>query len=138
MKQSLSQWKLDPGHSELSFKVKHLMISHVKGEFQKFDGLLIAKGDNFDNAQIEATIDSKSIYTNNLERDNHLRSADFFDADLYKKLKFNGTNFEKLDEENYRLSGLLTIKGITKEVILEVDYGGVMTDPHGQKKPVFL
>lgn len=130
-------WKLDPAHSELKFKVKHLMISYVKGEFQKFDGQLVSKGDDFNKAKIKATVEASSIYTNNSERDEHLRSMDFFDANLYKQLKFKGTRFEKLDEENYKLAGLLTIKGTTKEVVLEVDYGGIMTDPAGQVKAGF-
>lgn len=130
-------WELDPAHSELTFKVKHLMISHVKGEFQKFDGQLVSKGNDFNKARIKATVDARSIYTNNPERDEHLRSMDFFDANLYKHLKFKGIRFEKLDEENYRLTGLLTIKGATKEVVLEVDYGGIMTDPAGQVKAGF-
>lgn len=130
-------WKLDPAHSELTFKVKHLMISHVKGEFQKFDGQLVSKGNDFNKAKIKAIVDSRSIYTNNPERDEHLRSMDFFDANLYKQLQFKGTGFEKLDEENYKLTGLLTIKGTTKEVVLEVDYGGIMTDPAGQVKAGF-
>lgn len=113
------------------------MISHVTGEFQRFDGHLISSNEDFDKAKIEETVDSKSIYTNNLERDKHLRSMDFFDTDLYKDLKFRGTAFEKLDEKNYKLMGLLTIKGITKEVKLEADYGGVMTDPQGQEKAGF-
>lgn len=137
MEKQRIHWKLDPGHSQLTFKVKHLMISYVNGEFQNFDGNLISNDDDFDKARIEATVDSRSIYTNNIERDNHLRSIDFFDADLYKELNFKGTAFEKLDEENYRLTGLLTIKGTTKEVILEVDHGGVITDPQGQEKAGF-
>lgn len=130
-------WKLDPAHSELNFKVRHLMISYVKGEFQKFDGQLISKGDDFDKAKIKASVDARSIYTNNPERDEHLRSMDFFDANLYKKLKFKGISFEKLDDENYKLTGLLTLKGTTNKVVLEVDYGGIMTDPAGQVKAGF-
>lgn len=130
-------WKLDPAHSELTFKVKHLMISHVKGEFQKFDGQLISTGEDFNKAKIKATVDSRSIYTNNPERDEHLKSRDFFDANLYRTLKFKGTHFEKLDEENYKLTGLLTMKGATKEVVLEVDYGGKMTDLAGRVKVGF-
>jgi len=136
-KHTLTTWKLDPLHSELTFKVKHLMISYVKGEFHKFDGLLVSRGDDFDMAKIKATVDSQSIFTNNPERDIHLRSQDFFDSTLYKKLKFQGTSFEKLDEENYRLIGMLSIKGVTKEIILDVDHGGIMKDPAGQVKAGF-
>lgn len=130
-------WKLDPAHSELTFKVKHLMISNVKGEFQSFDGEIVSRGNNFDKAKVTAIVDANSIYTNNQDRDTHLRSADFFDAGIYKSLKFEGTGFEKLDEDNYKLTGLLTIKGKTKEVYLEVDHGGLVKDPYGQEKAGF-
>ena len=130
-------WKLDPSHSELTFKVKHLMISNVKGEFQKFDGQIVSQGEDFDRAKVTATADADSIYTNNKDRDTHLRSADFFDAENNKELKFEGTAFEKLDEDNYKLTGLLTIKGNSKEVILDVEHGGMMKDPYGQEKAGF-
>ncbi len=122
-------WKLDPSHSELTFKVKHLMISNVKGEFQTFDGQIVSQGDDFDRAKVTATVDTNTIYTNNKDRDAHLRSADFFDAENNKELKFEGSRFEKLDDNNFKLTGLLTIKGNTKEVSLDVEHGGLMTDP---------
>ncbi|QED37356.1 YceI family protein [Antarcticibacterium arcticum] len=130
-------WKLDPSHSELTFKVKHLMISNVKGEFQTFDGQIVSQGNDFDRAKVTATVDANSVYTNNKDRDTHLRSADFFDAGSFNSLKFEGTGFEKLDEDNYKLTGLLTIKGNTKEVSLDVDHGGLMKDPYGQEKAGF-
>lgn len=130
-------WKLDPSHSELTFKVKHLMISNVKGEFQKFDGQIVSQGEDFDRAKFTATADANSIYTNNKDRHTHLRSADFFDAENSKELKFEGTAFEKLDEDNYKLTGLLTIKVNSKEVILDVEHGGMMKDPYGQEKAGF-
>ncbi len=130
-------WKLDPSHSELTFKVKHLMISNVKGEFQTFDGQIVSQGNDFDRAKITATVDANSVYTNNKDRDNHLKSGDFFDVESFNNLKFEGTGFEKLDDDNYKITGLLTIKGNTKEVSLDVDHGGLMKDPYGQEKAGF-
>lgn len=130
-------WKLDPSHSELTFKVKHLMISNVKGEFQNFDAQIVTQGEDFNSAKVTSTVEANSVYTNNKDRDNHLRSADFFDVENNKELKFEGTDFEKLDEDNYKLTGVLTIKGNSKEVILDVEHGGMMKDPYGQEKAGF-
>lgn len=130
-------WKLDPSHSELTFKVKHLMISNVKGEFQNFDAQIVSQGEDFNSAKVTSKVEANSVYTNNKDRDNHLRSADFFDAEKNKELKFEGTDFEKLDEDNYKLTGVLTIKGNSKEVILDVEHGGMMKDPYGQEKAGF-
>ncbi len=130
-------WKLDPAHSELTFKVKHLMISSVKGEFQKFDAEIVSQGTDFDKAKVTATADAASIYTNNMDRDTHLKSADFFDVENNKELKFEGTAFEKLDDDNYKLTGMLTIKETSKEINLDVELGGLMKDPYGQEKAGF-
>ena len=130
-------WKLDPTHSELTFKVKHLMISNVKGEFRKFDATIENLGNDFSNASINATIDASSIDTNNGDRDTHLRSADFFGVDENPTISFRGTTFTKLDDENYQLRGILAMKGVEKEIALDVDFGGFVTDPYGQSKAGF-
>ena len=130
-------WAIDPAHSELTFKVKHLMISNVKGEFRHFDASIISYGDDFTNAAITATIDAASIDTNNSDRDNHLRGADFFDATTYGQILFRGTSFNKLDDENYQLKGILAMKGVEKEISLDVDFGGFVKDPYGQEKVGF-
>lgn len=130
-------WVIDPAHSEITFKVKHLMIASVKGEFRTFDGSIEAVGDDFSKARITATIDAASIFTNNDDRDAHLRSADFFDADQHRELRFEGTSLTKLDEENFRLNGLLTMRGVTKELTLEGEFGGFMKDPYGNDKAGF-
>ena len=130
-------WALDPTHSELTFKVRHLMISIVKGEFRKFDAAITSYGSDFTNAAITATIDASSIDTNNSDRDNHLRAADFFDAANNPEILFRGTSFSKLDSDNYQLKGLLTIKGVEKEIVLDVDFGGFVKDPYGQDKAGF-
>ncbi|HLT93114.1 MAG TPA: YceI family protein [Membranihabitans sp.] len=137
MSNQKTKWILDPTHSELTFRVKHLMISNVKGEFRKFDATVLSSGDDFSSAEVSVNIDASSVYTNNDDRDNHLRSDDFFGAEAHPQLTFKSTDLIKLDEDNYQLKGLLQIKGIEKEVTLDVDYGGMMTDPYGNKKVGF-
>ncbi len=134
---NLSKWSFDPTHSEITFKVKHLMITNVKGEFRSFTADLISNGDDFNNATASATIDVSSIFTNNDDRDTHLRSADFFDVENYKEIRFESTSFKKFDNENGQLKGNLTIKGVTKEVSLDVDFGGISKDPWGNLKAGF-
>ena len=128
-------WILDPTHSELVFKVKHLMITNVKGEFRKFEAVI--DGEDFTKAAITANIDVASIDTNNTDRDNHLKSPDFFDAPQFPSIAFTGTSFTKKDEENYVLKGNLTLKGVTKEVSLDVEFGGANKDPWGNEKAGF-
>lgn len=128
-------WNLDPTHSELTFKVKHLMISNVKGEFTKFNATI--EGDTFENSKITATVDAASVFTNNADRDGHLKSADFFEVETYPSLKFESTSITKEDEGEYTLIGELTIKGTTKTVELDVEFGGYMKDPYGNQKAGF-
>lgn len=132
-----TKWVLDPAHSELTFKVKHLMITNVKGEFRHFNASFISNGDDFDQAAVTATIDAASIDTNNADRNNHLKAADFFDVANYKDITFTGTELKKLDDENYLLKGLLQIKGISKEITLDVEFGGLIKDPYGNHKAGF-
>ena len=129
---SKTKWVLDPTHSELVFKVKHLMITNVKGEFRKFVAGI--DGDDFTKSKITATIDASSIFTNDDNRDTHLKSSDFFDVENHKEITFEGTSFKKLDDENYQLRGIITIKGISKEIILNVEFGGTIKDPWGNEK----
>ena len=132
-----TKWILDPAHSEITFKVKHLMIANVKGEFRKFDVEINTKGNDFRAAAVSADIDVSSIFTNSDERDTHLKSPDFFEAEKYNKIIFKGTSFKQIDEENYKLTGNLTIKDVTKEVILDVEFGGINKDPWGNEKAGF-
>src|SRR5690606_4877032 len=128
---------LDPTHSELTFKIKHLMITNVKGEFRKFDATIESNGLDFGDAKVKATIDASSIYTNNDDRDAHLQSGDFFDAESFPTIDFESTQLNKLDDENYQLKGMLTMKGVEKEVILDVEFGGFVTDLYGNHKAGF-
>lgn len=134
---NVTTWVLDPTHSELLFKVKHLMITNVKGEFRKFNVTVNAVGDDFSKASVKVSVDAASVFTNNDDRDGHLRSGDFFDTDNHKELTFEGTSFEQLDDENYRLTGMLSIRGVSKEVKLDVEFGGIMKDPWGNDKAGF-
>lgn len=130
-----TKWLLDPTHSELGFKVKHLMISNVKGNFTQFDANI--DGEDFTTSRINVKVDVSSISTNNSDRDNHLKSADFFDVENNQQITFIGNSFAKVDDENYTLSGTLTIKGISKEIALNVEYGGTNKDPWGNEKIAF-
>ena len=137
MENNKTKWVLDPTHSEIVFKVKHLMITNVKGEFRKFDAEVLSNGKDFSQAEIKATIDASSIFTNNDDRDGHLRSGDFFDVENHPSLTFTGNSLKKVDDEEYKLHGMLTIKGVSREVILNVEFGGVNKDPWGNEKAGF-
>ena len=130
-------WKIDPTHSEVQFKVKHLVISTVTGSFGTFDGQIEAEGENFENAKASFTADIDSISTNNKDRDAHLKSDDFFSAEKYPQLKFESTRFEKTGAGEYKVTGNMTIRDITKEVTLDVVHGGTVGDPYGQTKSGF-
>lgn len=132
-----TNWAIDPTHSEILFKVKHLMITNVKGEFRKFNATLSSDGNNFSQAKVNVTIDTASVFTNEDNRDNHLKSADFFDVENHKEINFVGTSFDKVDDENYTLKGNLIIKGVSKEISLNVEFGGINKDPWGNEKAGF-
>jgi polyisoprenoid-binding protein YceI len=134
---STTKWALDPTHSELGFKIKHLMISNVSGGFTKFDVQTETVGDDFSQAQVVANIDVTSINTNNSQRDDHLRNADFFEADTHPNITFKSTKVEKLDSDSFTLHGDLTIKDTTKPVQLAVEFNGIATDPWGNVKAGF-
>lgn len=132
-----TKWVLDPAHSELIFKAKHLMISTVTGQFRKFNVTAETEDDNFSNPNAIGLIaEIDSIDTNNEQRDGHLRSADFFDAQQHSQLIFNGTRYEVNGDEG-KLYGELTVRGITKKIVLNVEPGGIATDPYGQTKAAF-
>ena len=130
-------WAIDPTHSEAGFKVKHLVISTVNGKFNEFEGSVESEDDNFENANISFAAKIDSISTGVADRDAHLKSDDFFNAEQYPELKFQSTSFEKVDDEEYSLKGDLTIRDITKPVSLKVVYGGTVTDPYGNTKAGF-
>jgi polyisoprenoid-binding protein YceI len=134
---SATKWSLDTTHSELGFKIKHLMISSVSGSFSKFDVQTETTSDDFSDAKVVATIDVTSINTNNSQRDEHLRNADFFEADKHPEMLFKSTKVEKIDSDTFTLYGDLTIREITKSVKLSVEYNGLAKDPWGNVKAGF-
>lgn len=132
-----TNWVLDPMHSEVQFKAKHLVISTVTGYFKTFEGSVISDEDDFTNATIDFSIDVNSIDTNQEQRDAHLRSADFFDAETYPKIIFKSDSFTKVSAEKYKLTGNLTMRNVTKQVELDVEFGGTATDSYGNLKAGF-
>jgi polyisoprenoid-binding protein YceI len=132
-----TKWSLDPSHSEIQFKVKHLMISTVTGAFNKFTGTVETEGEDFTTAKVHFVADIDSINTNNEHRDAHLKNGDFFDADKHPQLEFIGKGMEKIDEENYKLNGTLSLKGVSKPVSLNVEFGGITQDPWGNTRSGF-
>ena len=111
-----TKWNLDPSHSEIQFKVRHMMISNVTGHFEKFDATVETEGDDFSTAKVHFTADVNSITTKNDQRDTHLKSADFFDAESHGQITFEGTRLEKVNDEQFKLHGTLTIRGTSKPV----------------------
>lgn len=133
----MATWKIDPAHSEIEFKVKHLMITNVTGHFGGYDATLTSEKDDFSDAKIDFEADVNTISTKNSQRDEHLKSPDFFDTAKYPKISFQSTGVKKKDEENLVLTGDLTIRDVTRPVELDVEYTGTLVDPWGQTKAGF-
>jgi len=135
---SNTKWSLDPTHSEVQFKVKHLMIANVSGDFKKFDASVETNDEDFSTAKINFSADINSINTNNEQRDGHLKTGDFFEAEKFPQIKFESTKLEKVDAENYKLHGNFTMKGVTKAEVLDVEFGGIVPkDPWGHTRAGF-
>lgn len=130
-------WVIDAAHSNIGFSVTHMAISEVEGKFQNFEGMLVTKGEGLEGASITFSADVASVDTDNDKRDGHLQSPDFFDAANHPKITFTSTAFEKTGENTYKLTGDLTMHGITKSVSLDVTYGGSLKDPYGNTKAGF-
>jgi polyisoprenoid-binding protein YceI len=131
---SKTKWTIDPSHSEISFKAKHLMITNVKGVFKEFEGTVFTTDNSFITSDIEFRMKPASVDTGTADRDAHLRSADFFDVEKFEYATFKGSRVEKIDNEYFILTGDLTIRGVTQTVKLDVEFGGVMKDPWGNEK----
>jgi polyisoprenoid-binding protein YceI len=132
------KWVVDPTHSEIQFKVKHLMITNVTGSIGIFTVDATTEDEDFSKAVISFTADAASISTGNEQRDGHLKSADFFDAEKFPQLKFAATKYENIDNDgSYALYGDLTIKETTKAIKLSVEFGGIVKDPYGNTKAGF-
>ena len=133
----MATYKIDPLHSEIKFRVKHLMISNVTGEFKTFDATVTAEAADFSDASISFEADINSISTNNEQRDGHLKSDDFFNAEQFPKMTFASTSVEKTGDDELLVHGNLTIRDVTKPVTLKAEVGGTMVDFYGQTKVGF-
>ncbi|MEI7810991.1 MAG: YceI family protein [Ignavibacteria bacterium] len=132
-----TSWTLDTAHSRLQFLVRHMLISEVSGHFNSYSMSVSTAGDNFDTTEVEVSIDVQSIDTGVPGRDDHLRSADFFDAEKYPKMTFKSIKLKELDDNRYKLTGSMTIKDITKTIELDLTYGGQATDKQGIQRAGF-
>lgn len=132
-----TKWTLDPAHSDLGFKIKHLMIANISGSFKTFQAVAKTEDEDFSTAEINVTVDMSSISTNNDQRDLHLRASDFFDVEKHPELKFRSTKMEKVAGDDFVLYGELTLKGVTKPVKFDVEYSGVTKDPWGGQRAGF-
>lgn len=133
-----SKWVLDPTHAEITFKIRHLMITNVSGEFTKFDVSAETEDEDFMTAKVSFSADVDSVTTGNEQRDGHLKSPDFFDAAKFPKIKFVATKYENVDNDgSYELYGDLTIRDVTKSVKLDVEFGGIIKDPWGNTRAGF-
>jgi len=135
---TIEKWVVDPGHSEIGFRIRHLMITNVKGIFRNFDAEVSTEDDDFMKAQITCRVESASVDTGSADRDKHIRSAEFFDSDNHPHIIFKATEYENVDNDgSYELIGELTIKDITQRVKLDVEFGGIVRDPWGNEKAGF-
>jgi polyisoprenoid-binding protein YceI len=132
----MATYKIDATHTEVTFKIKHLMISNVSGNFTSFDGEINANNDDLSDAKFTFEVDINSINTNNEQRDTHLKNGDFFDIEKYPKLSFASTSFVK-NGSDYDLIGDFTLKGVTKSITLKVEYDGKAMDFYGNEKHGF-
>ncbi len=132
------KWVIDPVHSEIGFKVKHLMFTNVRGIFAEYDASIYTTGEDFMSAEIDFWLNPASVSTRDEKRDEHLKSADFFEVEKYKEINFTVDSYEEVDKDgSYEMWGNLTIKGITKQIKLDVEFGGVIKDPWGNHKAAF-
>ncbi|SMG29987.1 YceI family protein [Sphingobacterium psychroaquaticum] len=130
----MAKWSLDKAHSELEFRVKHMMISNVKGLFEDFDVEVTGNPDDISSLHVDVSIGVDSITTKNEQRDQHLRSEDFFHGEKHPKITFKSTHIAAAGKDKFHITGDLTIKGITKSIVVDVENGGTAQDPWGNKK----
>lgn len=130
-------WEIDPSHSEVHFKVKHMMVSTVTGAFDEFGGTATSQGDDFENAEVSFFAKTGSINTKNSDRDNHLKSDDFFNAELHPELTFKSKSLRRKSDDEFEMVGDMTIREVTKEITLNVIHEGTAVDPYNQNKAGF-
>ena len=131
-----SSWKVDTTHSKIGFSARHMVIAEVEGQFREF-AINVNSGEDFTESNIEVTIKTPSIDTGNKDRDNHLKSPDFFDTETYSEIKFVSSSIKKINDEDFKLYGDLTIRGITRPIELDVTFGGKVKDPWGNERAGF-
>jgi polyisoprenoid-binding protein YceI len=132
------KWVLDPAHTQIHFKVKHMMITTITGSFAKYEASVETEEEDFMKAKISFTADADSLTTGNADRDTHLKSPDFLDVAKFPKVEFKATKYENVDNDgSYELYGDLTIRGVTKNIKLDVEFGGIVKDPWGNTKAGF-
>jgi polyisoprenoid-binding protein YceI len=131
-------WNVDATHSGVHFSIRHMVVSKVRGRFAKYAGTIALDEADLTRSVVQATIDAASIDTGVEQRDQHLRSADFFDAERYPELRFKSTRIEQVGDDRYRVLGDLTIRDVTREVALDVEYGGRAKDPWGNERAGFV
>src|SRR5262245_47172802 len=127
-----TNWQIDPMHSDVSFRVRHLLVATATGKFKNFSSTVTTDGDDFSTAKIEFSIETASIDTGVADRDNHLRSDDFFNSEKFRAMTFKSTGIKASGDNEYQLDGNLTIRDITLPVTLDVEFGGLVKDPYGQ------
>lgn len=132
-----TKWVIDPIHSEVQFKIKHLMISTVTGQFNKFEGTIETNEDDFTTAKAYFSAEVNSISTNNEQRDAHLKNGDFFDSDTHPQITFVSEKLEKVDEINYKVYGVFTMRGVSEKIVLDAEFGGAANDPWGNYRVGF-
>jgi polyisoprenoid-binding protein YceI len=130
-------WTLDPAHTRLGFVARHAMVTKVRGSFTEFAGQAVLDADNVGDTKVDLTIEVASVHTGNEQRDGHLRTNDFFDAATYPQIHFVATGAEQVDDDTYRLTGDLTIKGVTNPVSVDFEFTGLATDPYGNQRAGF-
>jgi polyisoprenoid-binding protein YceI len=133
-----NRWNIDATHSGINFSIRHMVVSKVRGRFARYTGTVDLDDGDLTRSFIDATIDASSIDTGTPQRDTHLRSADFFDVEKYPEVRFLGRRIEKLEDSRYRVVGDLTIRDVTREVLLDVEYGGRAKDPWGNERIGFV
>ena len=130
-------WKLDKAHSSIGFSVRHLVISKTTGAFSEFDGTVEFDGVNLETGSVEVTAQMASVDTDNAKRDDHLKSADFFEVERYPTMSFKSTKVKSTGKDRFDLTGMLTIKGISREVTFDCEFNGTMSDPWGDTRAGF-
>src|SRR6266542_2402311 len=135
--QTMTKWNVDASHSQIGFRVKHMVISTVSGLFSKFNVEVETEGDDFTTAHVKVTIDTGSADTGSEQRDGHLKSDDFFNSEKFPQMTFVSDRVEKRNDERFTLHGNLTIRDITKPITLDVEYGGTINDPWGMTRAGF-